>query len=295
MFVFYIYLQIFKKQDASEFTKYLLDCVWETIKYSKNMEYKKDMNHNIDPYFGGLFEYKTQCLTCETISCRVECFTELSLGFTKSANSTSAMISNYLQSEILNGENAYFCDKCDTKVTAKRYLSIAHAPKHLIICLKRFQWNFRTMKRKKIMDWIQIPLVLHLPQSAESAQSTTYVLYASVIHSGACAEFGHYFTIGRHVSDAVNAYNDHENDMKNDSKDDHSHHKWFLFNDSMVSFVDYDQYRTRSKTTDVPYMLFYFKIDNHQQHKIRSSNTIINKQIQSDNDTFDREYAKHKA
>ena len=61
------------------------------------------------------------------------------------------MIKNHFKKETLDGDNKYFCDKCNAKVAAHRYASIKHTSKYLIVCLKRFAWDLKTMKRRKIM------------------------------------------------------------------------------------------------------------------------------------------------
>merc|ERR1712113_519402 len=129
----------------------------------------------------------------------------------------------------MGDENKYFCDECKEKVEAERYT--------LIICFKRFSWNYETMKRMKKNDWVNCPLTLDIP--IKSDKIGKYVLYAAVIHSGRSAEFGHYYTIGRE-----------SNDMNGSGQ-------WFMFNDRRVTLSDYEKLckLSRNYTTDVPYML----------------------------------------
>ena len=41
--------------------------------------------------------------------------------------------------EVLNEENAWYCNKCQEFVLAKKQMRIFKAPKILILCLKRFK------------------------------------------------------------------------------------------------------------------------------------------------------------
>ena len=264
-----------RQQDASEFAKYLLNNIWETIQNSNNLTKYKNLlnknkikyndkitnsyveNHKIDPFFGGLQQNNIKCNECHNISSKLESFTEIALSMTRSQNNenndnnenkeelclqTTKMINKHFGIEILKGDNKYFCNKCNKKVEAQRYTEIVNPPKHLIICFKRFSWNYKTMKRIKKNDWVNCPLTLNLPIIINN--KVKYLLYAAVIHSGTSAEFGHYYTIGRH---------DNNNNNNN----------WFMFNDQMVSISTYDKLCKLSHiyNTDVPYLLFYKRVD----------------------------------
>jgi ubiquitin C-terminal hydrolase len=39
---------------------------------------------------------------------------------------------------MLDGENKYYCERCDRKVRAEKLVTIKKMPKYLIIALKRF-------------------------------------------------------------------------------------------------------------------------------------------------------------
>jgi len=42
-----------------------------------------------------------------------------------------------IQGEVLDGDNAYLCEKCDKKITAVRRMCLKKLPNHLILVLKR--------------------------------------------------------------------------------------------------------------------------------------------------------------
>jgi len=44
--------------------------------------------------------------------------------------------------DLLDGENKYFCESCNKKVKAEKIQSIKKLPPYLILCLKRFEFNF---------------------------------------------------------------------------------------------------------------------------------------------------------
>eukprot|EP01083_Nonionella_stella_P028064 77290_1 len=239
-----------RQHDASEFAKYLLDCVWCTILHSDACR----ITSTIDPFFGGLQRNNIKCNDCGNISSKLEPFTEIALSM--EGDDVDAMMKHHFACELLEGDNKYFCDKCNGKVCAQRYTEIVEAPQHLIICFKRFSWNYTTMKRCKKSDVVDCPLQLRLDVCCQEEEeemkqiehkTVQYVLYSVVIHSGKSAEYGHYYTIGRPSTTAAC---------------ESQNSKWFMFNDRSVSISDYDKLCKVSTyyKNDVPYLLFYRRV-----------------------------------
>jgi ubiquitin carboxyl-terminal hydrolase 9/24 len=63
---------------------------------------------------------------------------------------------------MLEGENAYFCDGCDKKVKALKRLSIKRLPPHLIISLRRFEFDYEADQKIKINKYCEFPFELNL-------------------------------------------------------------------------------------------------------------------------------------
>ena len=61
-------------------------------------------------------------------------------------------LKDYIKGDILEGENAYFCEKCEKKVKALRRTSIKVLPTNFILVLKRFEFNLETMLNKIGLD-----------------------------------------------------------------------------------------------------------------------------------------------
>ena len=131
-----------------------------------------------------------------------------------------------------------------------------------MIQLKRFEFNVETLTRTKILEFVNCPLSLVLPNTQGETAKFVYVLYAAVVHSGKNGIAGHYFTVGRHVTDAVQDYQ--ESTQNGEVEQKRSKSKWFNFNDSSVTFCGYSKLRESSqqwKTVGaVPYMLFYYRL-----------------------------------
>ena len=51
-------------------------------------------------------------------------------------------LKDYISGEELKGTNAYFCEKCNKKVTALKRDSLKYLPNHLILVFNRFDYNY---------------------------------------------------------------------------------------------------------------------------------------------------------
>ena len=65
---------------------------------------------------------------------------------------------------MLEGDNAYYCEICDKKVSAVKRTCLKKLPNHLILVLKRFDFDFDIMAKSKINDRCEFPIELNLEQ-----------------------------------------------------------------------------------------------------------------------------------
>lgn len=63
---------------------------------------------------------------------------------------------------MLEGDNAYKCEKCDKKVDALKRTCVKKPPKHLIIALRRFEFDYDKMLRVKVNDYYEFPIELDI-------------------------------------------------------------------------------------------------------------------------------------
>ena len=96
------------------------------------------------------------CKECNYISERSEPSFTVSLD-TKNKNNILEALELYVQGEMLEGDNAYMCTKCDKKVDALMRRCIKTLPSTLIVHLKRFEFNFDTMRKVKLNDHCEFP------------------------------------------------------------------------------------------------------------------------------------------
>jgi ubiquitin C-terminal hydrolase len=102
---------------------------------------------------------------------------------------------HYFNTEELDGD--YACDKCKNKAHNTITRNILTPPSVLIISLKRFAYDQRTNRMRKINNRVTYPMVLDItkynPITTSDGKSATYKLISTVNHSGTL-DFGHYYS-----------------------------------------------------------------------------------------------------
>lgn len=76
------------------------------------------------------------------------------------------LVNYFLAPEILDEENAYFCEKCSSLQRAERTMKVVSAPEYLILTLLRFSYDAKCHVRRKILDNVTIPPLMGLPVHA---------------------------------------------------------------------------------------------------------------------------------
>lgn len=73
------------------------------------------------------------------------------------------LVNYFLAPEILDEENAYFCEKCGSLQRAERTMKLVSAPEYLILTLLRFSYDAKCHVRRKILDNVTIPTLMRIP------------------------------------------------------------------------------------------------------------------------------------
>ena len=119
-------LQTDEQQDAQEFSKLFISLLDDAIS-----------SHIIDNQFGGCYSYQTKCNVCGAISLNSSKFYELQLNVKGHAR-LKGCLKEFLQEEILEGDNKYFCSSCQKKQDATRKIVLEKLPPVLNLQLLRF-------------------------------------------------------------------------------------------------------------------------------------------------------------
>lgn len=200
-------------------------------------------------------------------------------GAPKDSRSVPDLINYFLSPERLTAENKYHCEKCASLQDAEKVAELTEGPHYLILTLLRFSFDPRTMKRKKILDNVSIPVVLKLPilvapeETEEVCQrgkdgavpgsgfmTVVYDLCSVVVHSGISSESGHYYCYSRECTDTVPHGQPRDGVPKlTPDKQLDFEIQWYLFNDTRVSFSSFESVSnvTSFFPKDIAYVLFY--------------------------------------
>uniref|UniRef100_A0A8D0DBN8 Ubiquitin carboxyl-terminal hydrolase 24 n=1 Tax=Sander lucioperca TaxID=283035 RepID=A0A8D0DBN8_SANLU len=264
-------LYVREQQDAYEFFTSLVDQLDEHLKKMGREQIFKNT-------FQGIFSDQKICKDCPHRYEREETFMALNLGVT-SCQSLEISLDQFVRGEVLEGSNAYYCEKCKEKRTTVKRTCIKSLPSVLCIHLMRFGFDWESGRSIKYDEQIRFPWVLNMEPytvsgmarqdcSGEGARggkvtiSENYELVGVVVHSGQ-AHAGHYYSFIK--------------DRRGSARG-----RWYKFNDNVVEEFDMNdesleyecfggEYRPKVYDQSNPYpdvrrrywnayMLFYQKI-----------------------------------
>eukprot|EP00090_Calanus_glacialis_P047045 TRINITY_DN9530_c0_g1_i3.p1 TRINITY_DN9530_c0_g1~~TRINITY_DN9530_c0_g1_i3.p1 ORF type:complete len:2633 (-),score=502.34 TRINITY_DN9530_c0_g1_i3:271-7929(-) len=225
-----------EQQDAFEFFTQIVDQVDEYLHSEKKEKI-------FSKKFEGVFSDQKICEGCPHRYEREQTF--MALNLTVKSNNLQESLAQFVKGELLEGDNAYFCEKCSIKRNTTKRMCIRSLPQTLVIQLKRFHYDWETNRALKFDDFFEFPWVLDMgPYTAEgiSAQedrdnfqsklspglnlntslkdvTNNYDLVGVTVHSGQ-ANAGHYYSFIK--------------DRRGNSVTNANKNKWFKFNDTTV-------------------------------------------------------------
>ncbi|KAL6486199.1 hypothetical protein MHYP_G00055910 [Metynnis hypsauchen] len=233
-------LYVREQQDAYEFFTSLVDQLDEHLKKIGREQIFKNT-------FQGIFSDQKICKDCPHRYEREETFMALNLGVT-SCQSLEISLDQFVRGEVLEGSNAYYCEKCKEKRTTVKRTCIKSLPSVLVIHLMRFGFDWESGRSIKYDEQIRFPWVLNMEpytvsgmarqdSSADHGEngrggeagpggsprkkvtiSENYELVGVVVHSGQ-AHAGHYYSFIK--------------DRRGSSRG-----RWYKFNDNVVEEFD---------------------------------------------------------
>ncbi|RNA07474.1 ubiquitin carboxyl-terminal hydrolase 64E isoform X1, partial [Brachionus plicatilis] len=133
--------------------------------------------------------------TCNTERAKVDVYLDVPLcirpfGSDKTFESVEEALDAFIQPEILDENNKYYCETCQQKCAAHKGLKFESFPYILSLQLKRFDFDYRTMSRFKIGSVVTFPQTLnvkkYLPDTA-AQEHCDYELFSIMIHSGSAS------------------------------------------------------------------------------------------------------------
>mmetsp|Transcript_30761 Transcript_30761/g.100353 ORF Transcript_30761/g.100353 Transcript_30761/m.100353 type:complete len:374 (-) Transcript_30761:44-1165(-) len=173
-----------------------------------------------------------------------------------------ALLQEHFCPEVMDGANAVQCEGCGSVTAVVRASALLTAPSHLMVAVKRFEYDYRTGRSTKISHTLDIPPSVRVPLAhgagegqggaAQSATATAlYGLYAIVVHAGERATSGHYYSFARDSWDA-RALLSPDSDLA----------PWRRLDDTRVEATTFDRLRDLlRRVSDTAYMLLFRRVD----------------------------------
>ena len=293
-----------EQQDAHEFLDFLINNLDEQLKKKERMLQRDiiwtdapsindcddgngtddvDGNENskegrcsswVSDIMEGVMAHDTCCSGCKTVTTSTEVFKMLSVEIDDELSVEDA-IRKFGEVERMEGDDRFFCDKCNTLCDAERSSRLTKLPRVLLVHLKRFRFDQKSMSRRKMYD--RVPFTSDLlvgnnllrkrskPSdkageargsssvgyapvkrvSHENEDGRAYRLSSLVTHIGSSPIQGHYVTVANTKSG------------------------WMLFDDEDVCEIDEDVVHScagsgkegSATDTQVSYILLYVSSD----------------------------------
>eukprot|EP00975_Prorocentrum_lima_P020285 4269112-Prorocentrum_lima.AAC.1 len=118
-----------EQQDAQEFN----------ILFLAKLErvFKRRSIEALSHLFSGRQAYVTECQSCRKLSCREETMDKIEINV-QGCSSVADAIDAYCATELLHGDNQYFCEGCKAKRDASRSIQLRQLPRVLNVQLLRY-------------------------------------------------------------------------------------------------------------------------------------------------------------
>lgn len=269
------------QMDVDEFFNMFMDKLETAIKGSAQEKM-------IQQHFGGTYANELICKGCPHYSSRSEPYLAVNLQV-KNKKSIKESLEALIEGEMLDGDNSYYCEKCDKKVPTLKRTCISRLPKHLILVLKRFEFDYDTMQKVKVNAYCEFPEILNMEpytqaglKRREKSQAKNndaddnddteeqpkyplelydYKLSGVLVHSG-YAEGGHYYSFIKDREDQTDAdaWYDFNDENVRDFHKSELEAECFGGEEKWSDMMGHSIYLKNSEKHRNAYLLFYERI-----------------------------------
>jgi ubiquitin carboxyl-terminal hydrolase 47 len=161
----------FQQHDVQELSRVMFDALEKMFKGTQQRNLINEL------YQGRVKDY-VKCLECNTESARVDVYLDVPLcirpfGSERTFASVEEALDAFVQPEILDDNNKYFCSKCDRQCKAHKGLKFESFPYVLSLQLKRFDFDYSTMSRFKLSNSVSFPETLNVRKYLSEEEETS--------------------------------------------------------------------------------------------------------------------------
>ncbi|VDP89784.1 unnamed protein product [Echinostoma caproni] len=151
-----------EQQDAFDFFQALIDQLDEELKKLKREPF-------FQAIYQGIFLDSKFCDECEHRYDREEVFSAINLAVR--VHDLQEALNQFVRGEVLDGDNAYYCERCRMKRRTVKRMSVHTLPPVLCLHLKRFDFDWDRQVPIKFSDHFTFPRQLDMsPYMADSVQ-----------------------------------------------------------------------------------------------------------------------------
>jgi len=164
--------EAWQQHDVQELCRVMFDALEETLKDTDQFDLINQL------YQGELKDY-VKCCKCGYESSRKDNFLDISVdvrpfGSNEAYKNLNEALKAFVTPDILQGNNQYFCEKCNSKQDAHKGLKFVRFPYLLTIQFKRFTFDINTAQRIKLHDRLEFPFNLHLHEFLKDDESSSH-------------------------------------------------------------------------------------------------------------------------
>uniref|UniRef100_A0A224XFS3 Putative ubiquitin carboxyl-terminal hydrolase faf-x n=1 Tax=Panstrongylus lignarius TaxID=156445 RepID=A0A224XFS3_9HEMI len=278
-----------EQQDAVEFFMSLVESIDDALK-------ALGQEQIMSKILGGSYSDQKICKGCPHRYSKEEPFSVISVDI-RNQSTLQDSLEQYVKGELLEGADAYHCDKCNKKVVTVKRLCVKKLPPILTIQLKRFEYDYERVCAIKFNDYFEFPRLLDMEPYTVSGLakiegevdcdyndspkdvSTKYQLSGIVVHSGQ-ASGGHYYSYILHrLKDGTSKwYKFDDGEVTECKMEDDEEMKSQCFGgeytgevfDHMLKRMTY----RRQKRWWNAYMLYYTRQDAEDESLVKSMNQL---------------------
>uniref|UniRef100_A0A6B2EIY1 Ubiquitin carboxyl-terminal hydrolase 47 n=1 Tax=Phlebotomus kandelakii TaxID=1109342 RepID=A0A6B2EIY1_9DIPT len=152
--------EAWQQHDIQELCRVMFDALEQKFKNTQQADLINQL------YQGKMIDY-VKCLECGTEKSREDTFLDIPLsvkpfGSTVAYGSVEEALRAFVQPETLEENNQYSCETCNKKCNAHKGLKFSQFPYVLTLHLKRFDFDYLTLRRIKLNDKVTFPQTLNL-------------------------------------------------------------------------------------------------------------------------------------
>ncbi|XP_050432536.1 ubiquitin carboxyl-terminal hydrolase 47 [Adelges cooleyi] len=152
--------EAWQQHDVQELCRVMFDALEQEFKNTTHVDLINQL------YQGKMIDY-VKCQECGIEKSREDTFLDIPLpirpfGSTNAYGSIMEALQGFTQPETLDGNNQYFCERCNKKCNAHKGLKFSKFPYIMTLHLMRFDFDYNTMYRIKLNDKVEFPLKLNV-------------------------------------------------------------------------------------------------------------------------------------